>query len=203
MPESDPSSTPDIDAIVVAAREDRTAFGQLYEAYYERILGYCVRRLSQRAAGEDVCGEVFLFVARKMRNFRGNTEQDFKRWVYRIATNEINTYLRLSLRRRELWDKALEQNRIHVRDSVNESEFNQSVDCQNIHHAIKQLDDREQTIVTLRLMENESHDEIAKILGVRPGTIRVAYSRALKKLRKLLKSEMDQSNESLPDETKT
>lgn len=186
MPDSDHQLGPGIDALVVAARTNRVAFGRLYEAYYERIFGYCLRRLNQRTAAEDVCSETFLFVARKMSSFRGETEDDFRRWVYRIATNEVNGYLRRSIRRRELWDTAIQENRLRGETSPSPSELNDSVDWPVVHQAISQLNAREQTIVALRLQEEMSHDEIGRILGIRPGTVRVTYSRAIQKLRGLL-----------------
>jgi len=102
MTDNEPQPSLEIDALVVAARSDREAFGRLYRAYYDRVLGYCLRRLNERTAAEDVCGEAFLYVARKMSSFRVETEQDFRRWVYCIATNEVNAYLRRNLRRKEL-----------------------------------------------------------------------------------------------------
>ena len=62
------------DEMVVAARMNRDAFGRIYEAYYDRILGFCLKRLFDRSIAEDVCGEVFLYVAKHMHAFRGTTE---------------------------------------------------------------------------------------------------------------------------------
>lgn len=194
MPDSDQQPCADIDALVVAARSDRGAFGRLYEAYYERILGYCVRRLNQKAAAEDVCGETFLFVARKMSSFRGKTEQDFRRWLYRIATNQVNAHLRRNIRRKELWDDALEERRLRPDENASPSEPDHADDWRLVHRAIGQLNASEQAIVTLRLLEEMPHDEIARILDIRPGTVRTTYSRAIKKLRQWLSSDEIGSN---------
>ena len=37
------------DNLVVRARSDRTAFGQLYDRYYPRVMHYCLRRLFVRS----------------------------------------------------------------------------------------------------------------------------------------------------------
>ena len=186
MPDSDQPPDLGLDSLVVAARTDRVALGRLSEAYYERILGYCWRRLNQRTAAEDVCSETFLYVARKMSSFRGTTEEDFRRWVYRIATNEVNAYLRRSIRRKDLWDNAVQENRLQGENSSSPIDHNDSVDWPVMHQAIRQLSAREQTIVALRLHEEMSHDEIGRILGMRPGAVRVTYCRAIHKLRDLL-----------------
>jgi len=189
MSNSDRKQCSVIDALVVSARSDRQAFGRLYEAYYERILRYCLRRLCQRSVAEDVCGEVFLYVARNMRSFRGTTEQDFRRWVYRIATTEVNAYLRRTIRRKELWDDALQKNLLSTRESVNHDESHESMDWSSVYQAISQLSTKEQAVITLRLFEEMPYDEIAQVLSIRSGAARVAYSRAIKKLRGLLSAD--------------
>lgn len=182
----DRNSSSVTDALVVSARSDREAFGRLYEAFYERILRYCQRRLFERSAAEDVCGEVFLFVARNMQSFRGTTEQDFRRWVYRIATTEVNAYVRRTRRRKELWDDALQMNRLLPKDSTEITDTDESTDWASIYHAISQLSTKEQSVVTLRLFEDMSYEEIAQVLRIRLGSARVVYSRAIKKLRAML-----------------
>ncbi len=194
MPDSDQTPDLGIDALVVAARTSRGALGRLYELYYERILGYCWRRLNKRTAAEDVCGETFLYVARKMSTFRGSTEGDFRRWVYRIATNEVNAYLRRSIRRKDLWDTAVQENRLKGENAQSPIEQDDSADWPVLHQAIRRLNTREQTIVAFRLQEEMSYDEIGQILGMRPGTVRVTYSRAIQKLRDLLSSNATQQS---------
>lgn len=46
--------------LVIQARIDRAAFVQLYRRHYDTIFRYCVHRLFDRAAAEDVTSEVFL-----------------------------------------------------------------------------------------------------------------------------------------------
>lgn len=196
MHDSHRQPDPGIDALVVAARTDREAFGRLYEVYYERILGYCIRRLNDRAAAEDACSDTFLFVARKVSTFRGDKEEDFRRWVYRIATNQVNAHLRRKLRRKKLWDSAIQEKRLPVNSSTNSRDSHQSLDWSIVHQALQRLSVKEQTIVTLRLLEEISHDEIALIMKLRPGTVRVVYSRAIKKLRGLIPGDEIRSNTS-------
>ena len=82
------------DELVTRTKTDRTAFGLLFDRYYPHVTRYCVRRLFDRDVAEDVASEVFLAVASKLRGFLGTTECDFRRWLFRIATNAVNAYLR-------------------------------------------------------------------------------------------------------------
>jgi RNA polymerase sigma factor (sigma-70 family) len=70
-----------------------------------------------------------------------------------------------------------------------------------VHRAIARLSTKEQTVISLRLWEELSHDEIARVLRVRPGTVRVTYSRAIKKLRELLPSNVVGSLDSPTERT--
>ena len=95
------------DELVVRAQFfDRPAFSLLYDRYYPRVARYCLRRLFDRSLAEDVVSEVFLQAAAHIRAFTGQTETDFRRWLFRIATNAVNAHLRQSRRRQELWEAA-------------------------------------------------------------------------------------------------
>lgn len=174
------------DEQVVAARTDRDAFGRLYETYYAKILGFCLKRLYDRSVAEDVCGEVFLYVAKRMRAFRGTTEQDFRRWVYRVATTETNAFIRRSKRRQELWHDALLTNRLPVHESQISDGSPEQRDWTTVYCAIRQLNQRQQTVITLKVFDEMSYEEIVDILNIRQATARVAYSRAIERLRQLL-----------------
>ena len=95
-----------MDQWVQAAASDRKSFGRLFDLFYPQIFAYCSRRLLVRAVAEDVASEVFLKVAKAIANFEGSTSEDFRRWLYRITTNEINAQLRKSIRQQALLEMA-------------------------------------------------------------------------------------------------
>src|SRR5579859_5239150 len=108
------------DELVVRARTDRAAFGLLYDHFYAPVARYCLRRLFDRTIAEDVVSEVFLQVASHVREFPGRTVTDFRRWLFRIATNAVNAHLRQSRRRGDLWEAAA-RNRHWERDGSSHS----------------------------------------------------------------------------------
>ena len=94
-----------VDELVVRARCDRDAFGRLYDLIYPPVFRYCIRRTGDRSHAEDITSTVFVSVAREIAAFPGETFQDFRRWVFAIATNEINAAFRKSARRQALDNK--------------------------------------------------------------------------------------------------
>ena len=56
------------DDLVLRARTQANALGQLYEIYYDRILRFCVHRLFNKEIAEDITSTVFLEVAQQIMN---------------------------------------------------------------------------------------------------------------------------------------
>jgi RNA polymerase sigma-70 factor (ECF subfamily) len=175
----------DADKLVVRARTDAVALGQLYEIYYERIFRFCVHRLFNKEAAEDVTSVIFLQVARQIRSFAGQTEADFENWLYAIAANQANAYIRKTSRRKKLLAEAAGAMSISGGD-----EFS-SLDWPMLYQAIMQLKPEHQTIVVLRFFENMEYEQIGRILGAKEGTIRVTLHRILRKLRNHLQTIID------------
>ena len=141
-----------------------------------------------RAVAEDVTSEVFLSVASNMRHFGGTTEEDFRRWVFRIATNEVNAYVRQAKRRRVLLESAARSGALAAADGSRTGGSGvETLDWPALYQAILRLKPRDQAILHLRFFEQMSHDEIADVLQERPATVRVGLSRALEKLRHCFK----------------
>ena len=172
-----------MDDLVEAARTGREAFGQLFDHFYPPVFAYCSRRLLVRAVAEDVASEIFLKVARRIRDFAGTSAEDFRRWLFRIATNEINAHLRQSIRRRRLLEAAAQMGRINAAVSTPLLADEKPVEWKDVYRALSELTAREQSIISLRFFAGLKHDQIADVLEIQAGTVRVALSRALNKLR--------------------
>jgi RNA polymerase sigma-70 factor (ECF subfamily) len=161
-------------------------FAGLYRQFYDDIFKYCVHRLFDKNTAEEITAEVFFKAVENIDDFRGTPVQ-FRNWLYKIATNSINSYIRQKHRR-----ITLENNVLQIEESKNG-------DCKKVEQinddqlkllqkAVLELKPKYQTIITLRFFENLKLTEIAEILSSRPGTVRAQLSRALVKLRKKLGS---------------
>ena len=175
-----------MDSLVIRARRDADALGQLYERHYDRLFCYCMRRLYVREIAEDVTATVFLQVARHMPTFAGTTEQDFPYWLYAIATNEINTLVRVAKRREPLLDTVRQERLAMEAMGTGDDRGLHRLDWPVLYEAILQLKPRHQAVVVLRYWEGLEHRAIAEVLGCQPVTVRVMLMRALGKLRKHL-----------------
>lgn len=177
-----PATANSID-LVARARNDRDAFGELCSLYYPRIYRYCLRRLFQREAAEDVTAEVFLSVARMMAVFAGTANDDFLRWIQSIATNQTNAYLRKNQRRAALLIEAARRGAVRVADPESPTMSLEELDWPRVYQSLQRLKPRDQSLIVLRFFEGMSHADVASILNMQPGAVRTAESRALQKMR--------------------
>ncbi|MFC1766074.1 RNA polymerase sigma factor [Planctomycetota bacterium] len=174
-----------VDDLVVQAKGNSEALGVLYERYYERLLRFCVLRLFNQEAAEEVMANVFLSVADSIGRFRGTTERQFGSWLYRIATNQCNNYVRKTKRRQRILEGVSYE--LAQRYQMEADETPESFDnWPAIYAAMSQLKPVEQTVITLRFFEKLEFETIAEITGKRLTTVRVILHRALKKLRQRL-----------------
>jgi RNA polymerase sigma-70 factor (ECF subfamily) len=174
--------------LVQKAKTQAEALGRLYEMYYERIFRFCVYRLFNKETAEDVTSAIFLHVARGICSFKGRSEQDFRNWLYAIAANQANAYIRKSSRRTKLLAEAAGSMVPAAADSADKS---LKPDWPRLYAAILRLKPRHQTIVTLRFFENFSYQQIAEILEIKEANVRVTLHRILNKLRNQLQTVYD------------
>jgi len=173
-------NTGELATLEISNRHGTEALEALYDGYYDRIYAYCVHRLFCRTAAEDVTSAIFLAAAKGIGSVSGDGPDVHVRWLYAVATNHCNGYIRKHLRRRKLFEK-FQQNHPSPDHAAGAGP-----DWTAVYGAIAQLKPIEQTIITLRFFEDMSHDQIAAIINKRQTTVRVILHRGLKKLQKLL-----------------
>jgi RNA polymerase sigma-70 factor (ECF subfamily) len=175
------------------AKSDPGAFTRLYLRHYDAIFRYCAHRLFDRTTAEDITSEVFLSMVENFQTFAGN-EKQFRNWLYRIATNAVNEYLRKTARRSAIltwvW-RGSSKASVDEGTAADESQENQAV----IKKALLTLKPEYQAIVTMRFFENLKTEEIAEVFGTSTGTVRSQLSRAMEKLRKHISSARNDGQE--------
>lgn len=174
--------------LVLRARDNADALGKLYDLYYDRIFRFCVHRLFSKDIAEDITSSIFLAIARNIRKFNGRNEAHFRSWLYAVAVNQTNAYIRKTSRRKQLLVEAAASRVVSDTDSTDDSS---KLDWPMLYQAILKLKPNHQTIVTLRFFENMEFEEIGRIIKTKPATVRVTLHRILKQLREYLQTVFD------------
>jgi RNA polymerase sigma-70 factor (ECF subfamily) len=163
---------------------------------------------------EDLTQEVFIKVNQGLRSFRG--ESKLSTWLYRIATNAAIDRLRSSSFQRAIQEKlsndSSENNEVDVAEkSAWEGEKKPIVEQdlirmemnQCIRDFIEKLPEIYRTVLVLGELEGLENKEIAEILGISLGTVKIRIHRAREKLRKELEKHCESywivENEFIPD----
>ncbi|HUG53123.1 MAG TPA: sigma-70 family RNA polymerase sigma factor [Vicinamibacteria bacterium] len=169
----------DRQAVEAWRRGDREAFDRLVERYQRDVYRLCYRYVNNHHDASDLAQEAFLKAFRAMGSFRGDSA--FSTWLYRIA---VNTCLNFRSARRlpstELDDNIADRSR-GVADRMEEDELSAKV-----RDAVSRLPEKQRATLILKVYQDLTHEEVARILGSSVGTVKANLFHALGNLRKAL-----------------
>ncbi len=77
--------------IIAKAQKDSSEFGVIFDAYYNVIFNYTLRRVANTFHTRDIVSEVFYKALQKIGTFQWKGISILN-WLYRIANNEIASY---------------------------------------------------------------------------------------------------------------
>ena len=180
----------DDDEVVGAARRgDPDAWEFLYRRLYPRLSAYLGRRVGYHHREDAVSETMARAVAGVDRMNVGPA--GFDGWVFGIARRVAADHHRRGHRLRRQ-DAAAEvaAGRGDTLDLASESVLTED-DHSELRRAFDQLNANEQEVLELRVIAGLSAEQVADVLGKRPGAIRTAQSRALAHLRQLVDVDYD------------
>ncbi len=156
--------------------DDADAWEALYRAAYPGLLAYARRRLWGATEADDAVSETFARAYRRIGDFEW-TGGGFVAWLYGILRNVV-----LEAQRGN--------RRVEVSMAVDEREEDDSLDAvildeeaAAVRAAFASLSPDDQEVLELRVIGDLAADEVAAVVGKRPGAVRMAQSRALARLR--------------------
>ncbi|MER3419292.1 MAG: hypothetical protein C4290_01650 [Chloroflexota bacterium] len=174
-----PASLVSHDTIQRAIARDPAAFTELYEAHVARIYRHVRYRVGDADAAEDITAQVFLRAWQAIHRYRPQAGRPFIAWLFTIANNLIVDHHRRT--RQTLM--GIEGGR-YAAATLDPEEAALSADLHaQIAAALRRLKPEYQLIIALRLIEDMDYDAIARVLGKKPGALRVTFFRALNALR--------------------
>ncbi|KPK00421.1 MAG: hypothetical protein AMJ60_01460 [Desulfobacterales bacterium SG8_35] len=175
-----------IAALVEKARGgSRVSFQELVSIFQEDIYRLAYYRTFSQMDAEDLTQEVFEQAYRKMNSLHDPLR--FRAWLYSIAVNRCNDFLRkrkyLALLRIRT---AEEQDFMNTVNDMSNS-YNDRIEKKRFWKQVKsilhKLSAMEREVFTLRFMDHRNINEIAAILDKNESTIKTHLYRALNKVR--------------------
>jgi RNA polymerase sigma-70 factor, ECF subfamily len=165
-------------ALSAAVQGDSGAFAALWRALQPAVLRYL--RVIVGQAAEDVASETWLQAARDLRRFTG-APPAFRVWLFTIARNRAIDDRRRAQRRpeepRELSDRDVAATEPDAaQDVIRKSDTDWALSV------IASLPKDQAEAVLLRVVAGLDVAQTAQVLGKRPGAVRVAAMRGLRRL---------------------
>ena len=165
----------ELELLQKAQNQDADAFGRLYDAYIKKIYAFIYYKTLDQETAEDISSLVFMKAWKNINQFK---QGSFAAWLYTIARHAVTDHYRRQTKTVDIedcWDLADDT------DLINETD--KAMRLADIKKALAKLKSREREIIIMRLWLDLPFQEIAQRLEQKEGAVKMAFSRALSRLK--------------------
>lgn len=159
----------------VAFEED---FSALYEAHTRAVFNYCLFRVGDRAAAEDLTADTFERAWSSRHHYRPD-RAEFATWLFAIARRVVADWQRRRARR--------PQSALDVQHPdpapLPETQIEEAERQAQLRWLVLRLEPHEQELIALKFGSGMTNRAIALILGKSESAIGTALHRVMQKLR--------------------
>ena len=155
-------------------KNERLAQKSLYERYYSKMMGVCMRYASHREQATEMLNLGFLKVFNSIQKY-AEKGSNLEAWMYRIMVNTAIDYLRAEIRHQH----ADIEKSVYVEDTA---DVLADLAAEQIMAMINELTPAYRAVFNLYVIEGYNHAEIGKLLGINEGTSKSNLAKARAKL---------------------
>ena len=155
------------------------SFSQLVDIFSSRVYGYFYRLTGDAELSDELLSELFAKLVRKIGSYKGGS---FESWLFKIASNIFNDYLRGKQRRKKLHEAKKKQ----LESKITEPKRSESERIDKLQIQLEKLNDDTRELIMLRYYSQLSLKEVAKIRREPIGTTLSKIHRGIKRLRELM-----------------
>lgn len=160
------------------AEKDR-AFRLILQKYQEKLYWHIRRMVLVHQDTDDVLQNTFIKIWKGLPGFR-ETSGLFT-WMYRIATNEAITFLKVRQRERAII--TVDPDNTIKERLRSDPYFDGDEIFMKLQMAIEKLPDRQKTVFQMKYFDEMTYEEMSKILGTSVGALKASYFHALRKIK--------------------
>jgi RNA polymerase sigma factor (sigma-70 family) len=159
-------------------------FGLVYARESEVVLLFLVRRTFDVAVAADLTAETFALALCSWSRLRGRSEEEVRGWLFTVARRQVSRYLR----RARVERRAVE--RLGVRVPLVYEDDLAAIEARAGLAALRaalgaelaRLSEDQRVALQLRVVEDRSYPDVARVLGVSEQAARARVSRGLRAL---------------------
>jgi RNA polymerase sigma factor (sigma-70 family) len=160
---------------------DSKAQFEIYRLYYKAMYNASLRIVGDEQEAEDIMQESFFKAFDKISTYKN--EVSFGAWLRRIVVNSSID----AIKKRRLSFMPIEEAYGIKSESTDETDYSAET-IEKLKKAIEKLPEGYKLVLTLHLIEEYEHEEIASMLGITPSTSRSQLARAKQKLIEIIKN---------------
>jgi RNA polymerase sigma factor (sigma-70 family) len=168
---------------------DTKAFAVLVDRYKDLVFTLALRMLKNREEAEEVSQDAFIKVFKSLNKFKGDSK--FSTWIYRITYNSCLDVLK-KYKQEYQWvtiDEFTERQVVTLDNAFDALVGKEQ--RQVIEDCLQRLPNEDSFLLTLYYFEEQSLDEISKIMGLTANNVKVKLFRSRKKLTSILKERLE------------
>lgn len=151
---------------------------QIYAAYSGKVMGYIMARVQHRADAEDLCADVFEKVFRRIDEY-DQEKASLSTWIFTITRNTVIDHFRKSKPTEDL-DENLSD------DTAVDASMLEQETLGELAAALNQMPQELRDIVVLLYYDRKPMTEIAKLMHLSYGAVKLRHQKALTLLKRTL-----------------
>ena len=167
---------------------DKTAAREFYTRYGGSLAGVCVRYIADEEDVKDVIQNALVHIFSHITDFKYRGNGSLEAWVVRIAVNESLKFLRTKVQYELLQPDY---------DIIDDSEDDPSVrdiPPDILREMLNRLPTGYRTVLNLYVFEGKSHQEIARLLGIKKDSSASQLLRAKSMLAQMIRKYNNNNN---------
>jgi RNA polymerase sigma-70 factor (ECF subfamily) len=171
--------------------KDQRAMGELYQMYIGELSSVCYRYIPNRDDAKDVLQNSFVKIFTSISTMEYRGDEAFKGWLVRIVANEALLFLREKKKLQFIEQDDAKAQQAHIADEAPNTE---KISADQLHQLISELPDGYRTVLNLYVFEGKSHQEIARLLGIKKDSSASQLLRAKSMLAQMIRKYNNNNN---------
>ena len=154
----------------------------LFQRYHRALYGFLYHMTAKQEQSEDMVQDVFYRMLKSRHTFTG--EGEFKTWMYHLARNIIKDHYRKSSRNANHYDADAFAEKLSGGSQADEA-LQKKMELKQLQQSIDNLDEQSREVLVLSRYQELKYAEIAQILGISEGAVKVRIHRAINQLKSM------------------
>ncbi|HEY4061315.1 MAG TPA: RNA polymerase sigma factor [Puia sp.] len=158
---------------------DLDKMGLLFQRYHRPLYGFLFHMTKEKEASEDIVQNVFFRMLKYRHAFTGG---EFKTWMYHVARNVLNDHFKRSGKTGGHYPVEVVEERIAGEQHA-DLPLEKKQELKALEAALQSLSAENRELLILSRWQELKYSEIARILDISEGAVKVRVHRALQLLR--------------------